>query len=54
MPSGKNCTIKLKTLGAQCWAYEELLPELCDNLGWCAKCIWIILKSSGFDLQRFI
>lgn len=47
---GKNCAVKLKTFGTQCWVYEKLLPELYGSLAWCTKCILIILKSGIFDL----
>lgn len=44
----KNCAMKLKTFGTQCWVYEKLLPELYDSLAWSTKCILIILKHGIF------
>lgn len=46
----KNCAMKLKTFGTQCWVYEKLLPELYDSLAWSTKCILMILKHGIFDM----
>lgn len=47
---GKDCALKSKTFGSQCFVYEKLLPELYDSLAWCTESILIIMKSGIFDL----